>query len=149
MPYKPLILLTFFTLLFSLLYIGLKVPQGTGRIFEKNTQKSPPSTSKSRFVYPHLKANAFSFLYSPCKTFFGSCAFLAKPTDKKQSNGSRLGLVSIRAEPLRSFVQKQFLFKKMIRNTWGFDPTRRASTLAKKQRKDLKTRTKPLNKKQQ
>ncbi len=33
MSYKPLILLTFFTLLFSLLYIELKVPQGTGRIF--------------------------------------------------------------------------------------------------------------------
>jgi len=40
---KPLILLTFFTLLFSLLYIGLKVPKGTGSIFEKNIQKSPPS----------------------------------------------------------------------------------------------------------
>ncbi|CAI8811981.1 hypothetical protein EMIT019CA3_340012 [Bacillus pseudomycoides] len=60
-PYKPLILLTFFTLLFSLLYIELKVPQGTGRIFEKITQKSPPSTSKSRLVNPHLKATAFSF----------------------------------------------------------------------------------------
>lgn len=46
MSYKPLILLDFFTLLFSLLYIGLKVPQGTGSIFEKNTQKSPPSESK-------------------------------------------------------------------------------------------------------
>ncbi|MDM5255870.1 hypothetical protein [Bacillus toyonensis] len=33
MPYKALILLGFVTLLFSLLYIGLKVPQGTGRIF--------------------------------------------------------------------------------------------------------------------
>jgi len=42
-PYKALILLVFFTFLFSLLYIGLKVPQGTGSIFEKNTQKSPPS----------------------------------------------------------------------------------------------------------
>ena len=59
--HKPLVLLTSFTLLFSLLYIELKVPQGTGRIFEKITQKSPPSESKSRFVNPHLKAIAFLF----------------------------------------------------------------------------------------
>ncbi|PHA21726.1 hypothetical protein COI69_02700 [Bacillus cereus] len=45
-PYKPLILLVFFILLFSLLYIRLKVPQGTGCIFEKTAQKSPPSKSK-------------------------------------------------------------------------------------------------------
>lgn len=40
MSYKPLILLTFFTLLFSLLYIELKVPQGTGSIFEQTTLKN-------------------------------------------------------------------------------------------------------------
>ena len=40
MSYKPLILLTFFTLLFSLLYIGLKVPQGTGSIFEQTQLKN-------------------------------------------------------------------------------------------------------------
>ncbi|WP_218923118.1 hypothetical protein, partial [Bacillus wiedmannii] len=33
MSYKPLILLTFFTFPFSLLYIRLKIPQGTGSIF--------------------------------------------------------------------------------------------------------------------
>jgi len=59
--YKPLLLLTFFTFLFSLLYIGLKVPKGTGSIFENFTQKSPPSELKSRFVNPHLKAIAFLF----------------------------------------------------------------------------------------
>jgi len=83
MSYKPLLLLIFFTLLFSLLYIGLKVPQGTGRIFEKITQKSQPSTSKSRFVYPHLKATAFSFWCCPCKTFFGRYGHVAKPTIPK------------------------------------------------------------------
>jgi len=62
MSYKPLILLTFFTLLFSLLYIGLKVPQGTGSIFEQITLKNlHPQNQKGRFVYPHLKAIAFSF----------------------------------------------------------------------------------------
>ncbi len=61
MSYKPLLLLTFCIFSISLLYIELKVPQGTGRIFEKTTQKSPPSELKSRFVYPHLKAIAFSF----------------------------------------------------------------------------------------
>ena len=105
-PYKPLILLTFFTLLFSLLYIRLKVPQGTGRIFEKNTQKSPPSISKKSVRSSSPKGYRLFFLICPCKTFFGSCAFLAKPTDKKQSNGSRLGQASIRAEPLRSFVPR-------------------------------------------
>lgn len=40
MSYKPLLLLTFFTLLFSLLYIGLKVPKGTGSIFEQRTLKN-------------------------------------------------------------------------------------------------------------
>jgi len=40
MSYKPLILLDFFTLLFSLLYIWLKVPQGTGSIFEQKTLKN-------------------------------------------------------------------------------------------------------------
>ncbi|HFJ9265922.1 TPA: hypothetical protein ACGW47_005746, partial [Bacillus paranthracis] len=40
MSYKPLLLLDFFTFLFSLLYIELKVPQGTGRIFEQTTLKN-------------------------------------------------------------------------------------------------------------
>jgi len=62
MSYKPLILLTFFILLFSLLYIGLKVPQGTGSIFEQITLKNLHlQEKKSRFVNPHLKAIAFSF----------------------------------------------------------------------------------------
>ncbi|MEK4587772.1 hypothetical protein MKY05_31410, partial [Bacillus sp. FSL W7-1334] len=91
----------------------LKVPQGTGSIFEQTTLKNLHlHNKKSRFVNSHLKTTVFSFLLCPCKTFFGSCAFLAKPTDKKQSNGSRLGLASIRAEPLSSFVPKSSLFKK-------------------------------------
>lgn len=61
MSYKPLILLTFFTLLFSLLYIRLKVPQGTGSIFEQITLKNLHLQKKSRFVNSHLKAIAFSF----------------------------------------------------------------------------------------
>lgn len=64
MSYKPLILLTFFTLLFSLLYIRLKVPQGTGSIFEQTTLKNLHLQEKSRFVNPHLKAIAFSFFLS-------------------------------------------------------------------------------------
>ncbi|MGH1277404.1 hypothetical protein ACQVWA_29310, partial [Bacillus cereus] len=76
MSHKPLILLTFFIFLFSLLYIGLKVPQGTGRIFEKTIQKSPPSKSR-------LKAIAFSLDFCPCKTFFGGFLFFAKPNRPK------------------------------------------------------------------
>ena len=100
------VLLTFFTLLFSLLYIGLKVPQGTGCIFEKNTQKSPPSQEKSRFVYLHLKATAFSFLLCPCKTFFGTCNVFTKPTDEKGKIVLSAWFTSIRAEPLyyRSYI---------------------------------------------
>ncbi|KAA0759013.1 hypothetical protein CN988_27225 [Bacillus thuringiensis] len=61
MSLKPLILLTFFIFSISLLYIGLKVPQGTGSIFEKNTQKSPPLLEKSRLVNPRLKSKTFLF----------------------------------------------------------------------------------------
>ncbi|OBZ57875.1 hypothetical protein ABH62_22275 [Bacillus cereus] len=108
-----MVLLAFFICSISLLYIGLKVPQGTGSIFEQTTLKNLHlQEKKSRFVNPHLKAIAFSFFLCPCRTFFGSCAFLAKPTDKKQSNGSRLGLASIQAEPLRSFVQKIIFIQK-------------------------------------
>ncbi|PFN17801.1 hypothetical protein COJ69_28965 [Bacillus cereus] len=50
-------------MLFSLLYIGLKVPQGTGRIFEKNIQKSPPSELKRKaiaFLFNSVLAKLFS-----------------------------------------------------------------------------------------
>ncbi|MBG9664341.1 hypothetical protein ABB10_03090 [Bacillus thuringiensis] len=61
-------------------------------------------------------------------------AFRAKPTDKKQSNADRLGFASIRAEPLRSFVLSIHLTRyNATYKPWGFVPTRRASTLAKKQ----------------
>ncbi|PEZ01826.1 hypothetical protein CN326_20725 [Bacillus sp. AFS018417] len=68
------------------------------------------------------------------KLFSARFAFFAKPTDKTQDNGYRLGLAIIRAEPLRSIALKLFVFKLLIRlNTWGFVPTRRASTLTKTQ----------------
>ncbi|PFD35305.1 hypothetical protein CN285_24045 [Bacillus cereus] len=61
-------------------------------------------------------------------------AFFAKPTDKTQDNGYRLGLASIRAEPLRTSAQKLFLFNMLIRSIRGVSPpTQRASTLAKTQ----------------
>ncbi len=48
----------------------LKVPQGTGSIFEQITLKNLHlQKRKSRFVNPHLKAIAFSF-FCPCGTFF-------------------------------------------------------------------------------
>lgn len=53
--------------------------QETGSIFEKNTQKSPPS----------------SLRYILVKSFSARYAFFAKPTDKTQANGYRLGLAII------------------------------------------------------
>ncbi|WP_218936827.1 hypothetical protein, partial [Bacillus wiedmannii] len=73
MSLKPLILLTFFIFSISLLYIGLKVPQGTGSIFEKNTQKSPPLLEKSRLVNPRLKSKLFFFLTSLPNFFWLVC----------------------------------------------------------------------------
>ncbi|OTY60295.1 hypothetical protein BK748_07770 [Bacillus thuringiensis serovar graciosensis] len=70
-----------FVFLFSLLYIGLKVPQGTGCIFEKTIQKSPPSISKSRFVYPYLKAIAFLFDIVLAKLFSAGFLLLPSRTD--------------------------------------------------------------------
>ncbi|PHD56241.1 hypothetical protein COF57_27970 [Bacillus wiedmannii] len=46
----------------SLLYIGLKVPQGTGCIFEKTTQKSPPSESKKSVRLSSPKGYRLFFL---------------------------------------------------------------------------------------
>ncbi|PQQ46870.1 hypothetical protein C6A34_14175 (plasmid) [Bacillus thuringiensis] len=47
---------------FSLyILIKLKIPQGTGSIFEKITQKSPPLLEKSRLVNPRLKSKTFLF----------------------------------------------------------------------------------------
>ncbi|OTY50346.1 hypothetical protein BK742_00030 [Bacillus thuringiensis serovar pingluonsis] len=69
MSLKPLILLTFFIFPFSLLYIGLKVPQGTGSIFEKIAQKSPPLLEKSRLVNPRLKSKTFLFSSILAKLF--------------------------------------------------------------------------------
>ncbi|WP_142312770.1 hypothetical protein, partial [Bacillus toyonensis] len=59
--------------LFSLLYIGLKVPQGTGSIFEQITLKNLHlQKKKSRFVNPHLKAIAFSFFFSVLAELFSA-----------------------------------------------------------------------------
>ncbi|MCW9134103.1 hypothetical protein OF830_25230 [Bacillus paramycoides] len=49
-------------------------------------------------------------------------AFFAKSTDKTQDNGYRLGLASVRAEPLRSIAQKLFLFNMLIRLIRGVSP---------------------------
>lgn len=137
--YKPWynnVFSTFKTLSLLTLYIKAKSAARNGSYFWTNiVQKSPPSTEKSRFVDPHLKAIAFSFFCCPCGTFFGSNAFHAKPTDKKQSNADRLGQASIRAEPLWSFVLSIHLTHyNATYKPWGFVPTRRAGTLAKKQR---------------
>lgn len=134
MSYKPLILLTFFTLLFSLLYIGLKVPQGTGSIFEQITLKNLHlQKKKSRFVNPHLKAIAFSFSFCPCGTFFGWFLAFAKPNRPKTGLSCSTWISNCTSRTASSSVQGIFLFLYEINAMWGFAPTRRASTHTQKQ----------------
>ncbi len=132
-PDKPLLLLVFWICSISLLYIGLKVPQGTGRIFEKNIQKSPPSELKSRFVNPHLKAIAFSFRFCPCKTFFGCFLAFAKPNRPKTRLSCSTWISNCTSRTASSPVQGIILFPYEINAMWGFVPTRRASTHTQKQ----------------
>ncbi len=85
MSYKPLILLTFFTLLFSLLYIELKVPQGTGRIF-------------FRFATENL--HPFRFATSLQNFFRLGFWWYQADTSKSNYLDYRLEFAIIRAEPL-------------------------------------------------
>lgn len=134
MSHKPLILLTFFILLFSLLYIGLKVPQGTGRIFEKTTQKSPPSKSKSRFVYPHLKAIAFFFDFCPCKTFFGGFLAFAKPNRPKTGLSCSTWISNYTRRTASSIdLNNKLILYSVTLSSWGLAPNPPASTHTQKQ----------------
>ncbi|AZR80779.1 hypothetical protein BtSCAC15_32295 (plasmid) [Bacillus thuringiensis] len=75
--------MTFFTFPFSLLYRGLKVPQGTGSIFENSTQKSPPS---------ELKRKAIAFLFNSVLAKFFSARVLFSPSRQTKSKVIVLGL---------------------------------------------------------
>ncbi|WP_218923400.1 hypothetical protein, partial [Bacillus toyonensis] len=80
-------------------YIGLKVLQGTGSIFDNFTQKSPPSELKSRFVNPHLKAIAFLFNSVLAKLF--SARVLFSPSRQTKSKAMVLDLDKQVYEPNR------------------------------------------------
>ncbi|WP_142333124.1 hypothetical protein [Bacillus cereus] len=64
--------------------------QESGSIFYTTFRKSPPSSLRCVLV----------------KSFSARLAFIAKPTDKTQDNGYRLGLAIITSRTAYFFVQK-------------------------------------------
>lgn len=114
---------------------GLKVPQGTGSIFEQTTLKNLHlQNKKSRFVNPHLKANAFLFLFCPCKTFFGRFLAFAKPNRPKTglSCSTWISNCTCRTAMIhRSRIS--LMLHKVTLNYWGLAPKPPASTHTQKQ----------------
>lgn len=114
---------------------GLKVPQGTGSIFEQTTLKNlHPHNKKSRFVNPHLKANAFLFLLCPCKTFFGGFLAFAKPNRPKTGLSCSTWISNYTRRIASSIdLNNKLTPYSVTLSSWGLSPRPPASTHTQKQ----------------